>query len=177
MRMRAVSFLFLISVALTACSAWQSSRVNPSNWFGNSRAVSPAEAAEATVPQAVNPLIPQTNRFARPAPVYSGVLIDQITDLRVEQTTEGAIIIADGLAARQGAYEARLIPIDPGSPVDANGRLAYRFEVLYPDFATPIGPDATRRVAVARSVSIQDLAPVRVIRIDAARNTRESRRN
>ena len=160
--------LTLAAFVLTACGT----RLNPLNWFGNSREV----AAEAN-PEEINPLIPQTRGglFQRPDDIYPGVPIDQVTALRIEQTRSGAIILAEGIASRQGPYDVQLTPTnEEEAPVD--GVLSYTFDVVYPRLFTNVGPEQTRRVSVARSISTAELEGVRVIRIIGARNSRESSR-
>lgn len=159
---------------LSACTTWSDSRVNPSNWFGRSR---PAELNPDTIANEVNPLLPKSasdfitgNRVAS-----EGFPIDQVTSLVIERTISGAIIRAEGLASRQGAYDARLIPDTPDeTPVD--GVLSYRFVVKYPNEPTTAGSANARTVSVARSVTTQLLEPARTIRVTGEQNARESRR-
>ncbi|MEM9550527.1 MAG: hypothetical protein AAGA05_05085 [Pseudomonadota bacterium] len=172
MRAQAICGLLVATLVIGGCSAWRDSRVNPSNWFGGSRSV----PAQTDGTGELNPLIPTRGRFARQPVVFNGVLVNEVTDLRIEATNSGAIVYAEGLGAREGGYDARLTPINPENPVDENGVLAYRFELLYPEAATRAGTSATRKVPVARSLSVQDLEAVRVIRVTGATNARESRR-
>ncbi|HCE72091.1 MAG TPA: hypothetical protein DET67_13220, partial [Ruegeria sp.] len=95
---------------LTACGGWRDSRVNPSNWFGPS---TPAPI-EATAGEETNPLIPRNSGkglFARPDPEDRSILITQVTELKVEPTTTGAIISVVGVANRQGGFDTELRPI------------------------------------------------------------------
>jgi len=164
---------FLVTtLALTACSGWRTSRANPSNWFGSSRTMETTAPAEDA-----NPLIPQRSAISsRPGDAYIGVLIQEITDLRIERDPSGAIIYAEGIAARQGAYDARLIPENEDLTPDENGVLTYRFEVLYPEHPTSVGSEQMRRIIIATDLSVQALEAVRTIRVEAATNARESRR-
>ncbi len=171
MRVTVISGFILTATILTACNSWRNSSVNPSNWFGGSE-----EVAVSATPANVNPLIPPARANARPVSVYQGVLIETVSDLRVERDPTGAIILATGIATRQGAYEARLIPVIENDLPDENGVLTYTFEVLYPPDASPAGSEQTRRVSVARSVSLQTLEAVRLIRVVGATNARETRR-
>ncbi len=162
---RSVTVLVLAATLLAGCATVRESRLNPFNWFGRSV---PVEAAGDT-----NPLIPQRRAFARPEDVYRGVPIDQITELRVEPMPGGAIVTATGLAARQGPYEVRLVPL--GDPDRADLR-AYSFNVIYPAYRTAVGPARSREVTVATFLSDGELETVRMIRVQGARNARESRR-
>lgn len=158
--------LAMAVLVLAGCNT----RLNPFNWFGGSEEVDVGTGE-------VNPLLPEQRRgaFARPEEVYPGVPIDQVTDLRIERTRTGAIILVEGVAARQGPYEVRLIPQNlDEEPVD--GVLAYSFDIVYPNFNTPIGGEASRRVTAARSIGVDVLERTRVIRVVGARNARETRR-
>lgn len=163
--------IILLGVAVLVLSACNS-RLNPVNWFGNSREVVDAETGE------VNPLVPDRaglGLFRGSDAVYPGVPIDQVTDLRIERTRSGAIIVAEGIAARQGPFEVRLIPANiDEEPVD--GVLTYSFDIVYPNFTTAIGPESTRRITAARSIGNDVLERTRVVRVVGARNARESRR-
>lgn len=166
----------LLSGLLVSACGFADSRLNPFNWFGRSMEV-PVTAQE---PGEINPLLPRTTErrglFSRPPEIYPGVLIGEVTDLVVERTDDGGIIRVTGLAERQGPYEVRLVPkSDDGKP-DENGLLAYEFRVIYPARQTAIGSERTRRVTAAVSLDQLELAKVRLIRVEAATNARETRR-
>ena len=158
--------LTLAMLVLAGCNTW----ANPANWFGGSEEID-VETGE------INPLVPgeRDGLFSRPDYIYPGVPVDQVTELRIERTRSGAIILAQGVASRQGPHEVRLIPesIDE-EPID--GVLAYSFNIVYPDYNTAVGPVSTRTVTAARSISTEVLAKTRVVRVVAAGNIRESRR-
>lgn len=156
--------LTLAALVLAGCNA----RWNPFNRSG-------AQQVDLETGE-INPLVPddRVNIFAAPEEVYPGIPIDQITDLRVERTRTGAIILVEGLAAREGPFEVRLVP-DNLDEVPVDGVLTYTFAIVYPVFATPRGTEATRRVTAARSISNKQLRQTRVIRLVAERNTRETR--
>ncbi len=163
--------LALAALVLTGCGSVRESRLNPFNWFGGSREVATVSAGE------VNPLLPanQGGVLQRPDQVYAGVPIDEILELQIDRTRSGAIIVARGLAARQGPYEVRLTPLDEDeTPQD--GVLSYSFDVIYSASNTDVGPEQTRRVTVARSIGNQTLAETRIVRVVGARNAREVRR-
>ena len=157
--------LTLAAFVLAGCNA----RWNPFNRSSGEQQVD-LETGE------INPLVPgdRDSIFATPEVVYAGIPIDQITDLRIDRTRTGAIVVVEGLAARQGPFEVRLVPENVDElPVD--GVLTYTFAIVYPVFATPVGSEATRRVTAARSISNKLLEQTRVIRLVAERNTRETR--
>tara|TARA_R110002049_G_scaffold23545_6_gene83484 strand:- start:9746 stop:10264 length:519 start_codon:yes stop_codon:yes gene_type:complete len=161
------------TLLLTACGAVRDSRVNPFNWFGNSRSVAVEQTAST------NPLIPKkgglfANRRAAEE-TYEGRPFEQVTELTIERVPGGALIRATGLAARQGIYSVRLTPQnDDELPVD--GVLTYRIEGIRPETQTPQGAKPTREVIAARRVTDQTLRGVRTIRVEGALNALVARR-
>ena len=172
--MRRRVFLSLAAASVLAgCGGFRQSRVNPRNWFGRSRSRRVAEtSAENT-----NPLIPQQEDSIfrrRRTEVYEGTPVDQISEMVIERTSDGAIIRVTGLPLRQGAYDVRLISDDPkGDPV--NGQLGYRLMAVQPD-TTPQGLPRMREVRAAVFVSAPKLERTDIIRVSGARNEQVSRR-
>lgn len=163
--------LLVSTLVLSSCGGWRDSRINPTNWFGKSR------EAEVVV-ENTNPLIPVEDQKvdllgkkddADASPDFPIVIIK---DLTIARTTTGAIVTATGEAARDGAYNAELIASDP----QPEGVLEYSFRVSYPAKATLPGTPATRTIVAAVSLSNQDLAGIRLIRVVGKENARESRR-
>ena len=160
--------------ALTGCSGYRQSRINPRNWFGRSTA-RPREVAAA---DGSNPLIPEReDSIFRRGPreeVYDGTPVDQVTALAVERTSDGAIIRVTGQTVRQGAFDVRLVPEQPmDAPV--SGVLSYELQAVQPS-DTPQGPARTRLVQAGVFVSNQTLAQVTQVRVRGLRNERVSRR-
>ncbi|MEY8799745.1 hypothetical protein AB9K35_05420 [Leisingera sp. XS_AS12] len=162
--------LTLAGALVLAGCGWKESRINPVNWFGRS------EPVEVVAAEGTNPLIPEESRkrgvFSRPEAVDRSVLANQITDLQIEPTPTGAIIRATAVTSRQGAYDVELRRA--GEATD--GVLTLEFRVTFPQGPTPVGPAATRTVHAARSLSSQELAAIRIVRVNGATNARESRR-
>lgn len=166
-----LSVLLVTSLFLAGCGGWRDSRVNPTNWFGKSRSerVQPAEDA--------NPLLPKKTRgvFSKPEPEDLTVPITEVTELRVEQTTTGVIIYAEGVAARQGPFEVELRPVTTPEE-EAEGTLSLEFRVLYPRQATPVGTAHSRTVHAAHSMTKYEISSIRTIRVVAEQNVRTTRR-
>lgn len=163
--------LLVGTLVLSSCGGWRDSRINPTNWFGKSR------ETEVVVENA-NPLIPQqedkVNLLGKKddenaAPEFP---IAVIKDLSIARTATGAIITATGEASRNGAYDATLVPAEVQQP----GVLEFSFRVSYPAKATLAGTSATRTIVAAVSLSNQDLAGIRTVRVVGKENARESRR-
>lgn len=167
---KVLAALLVTSFVVSGCASVRESRINPFNWFGNSRAAPLPDQSGA----AVNPLIPTGTGglLARQGPApYRGQPVDQITDLRVERIAGGALIHARGIAPRADAHNIRLTA-DPDAPA---GTLAYRLEAEYAASGPDILPRA-RQVIAAQFLTDQQLDGIRVIRVSSQTNARESRR-
>ena len=141
-------------------------------WFGGA-----APPDDITTPiEEDNPLIPKRSGIFAPDPednVYQGTTIDAILDLAVERVPGGILILATGRSATQGAYNARLTPVNlDGAP--ENGVLTYQFQAEYMPGAG--GAPETREVTVARRLTDQELGNTRTIRVEARQNALQKRR-
>jgi hypothetical protein len=171
---KTISILLLSTFALGACGL-QDSRVNPFNWFGQSR----SEPVGTAPTESTNPLIPRGGGIfsgRRPVEaVYLGQPFQQVTDLTVEPVPGGAVIRATGLAERQGIYAVQLTPANE-EELPVNGVLTYRLEGVLPSRATAIGQVPTREVIAARRLTDQQLRGVNVIRVEGQLNAQVARR-
>lgn len=171
--MRKSLALFLAgTLILAGCGGWRDSRANPGNWFGKSRSAPVA----VEVADDVNPLIPSPGEgksiFAREEAEDLSVLVAEISALKIEPTPTGAIIYVTGVADRQGAHHLELRLVEGSAP----DTLEFTFNTLYPDDATETGSIHSRTVHAAATVSDQDMAGIRTIRVSGANNARDSRR-
>ncbi|MDK3074163.1 hypothetical protein QO034_13670 [Sedimentitalea sp. JM2-8] len=166
-----VIVLTAASLALSACG-WRDSSLNPGNWFGSSEPVQ-SVAADGSV----NALIPpeRGGLLRRPEAADLSVPIASVTKLQIDPTPSGAIILAEGVASRQGAFAAELRPVNP-ELVSDDGILELDFRVAYPPWETPVGDQRSRTVVDAYTLSRQDLSAVRLVRVRGAQNALESRR-
>lgn len=162
------------ALALSACSGWSESRVNPSNWFESS---TPAPVQVSA--NDANALVPEqrdgVRLFGRPEEEEITFPITKIDELRIEPTPSGAIVYATGTAARQGAYNARLVRVENDENAK-NGILEYTFEVSYPEYATNLGTERSRQVTDASNIGLKELKNVRLVRVRGEQNALESRR-
>jgi hypothetical protein len=167
---KSLSVLLAASLVLAGCGGWGSSRVNPMNWFGQSRSVA-VDTASAS-----NPLMPARSRVFAKAPAEDKSLpIARVTELRIEQTTTGAIVYAEGIAGRQGPYQTELRPASTEEEAEA-GILVLSFRVVYPPYDTPAGSELTRTVHEAHTLSGPELRAIKLIRVTGRDNAMESRR-
>lgn len=170
---KTLSLILVASLALGACGTIRDSRVNPFNWFGQSRS-EPIAQAENT-----NPLIPKGGGLFssnRNEPVtYAGRPFEQVTNLTIERVPGGVLIRATGLAARQGIYAVQLTPANEDEEA-VDGVLTYRLEGIRPNRNTAVGTKPTREVIAARRVTDKQLAGVRRIRVEGQLNAQVARR-
>lgn len=168
-----LSVLVVAGLLLSSCGGWRDSRINPGNWFGNSRSVPVAATATET-----NPLMPGTSRkgmFSRPDPVDYSLPIAKVTELRIEPTPTGAIVYAEGVAARQGPFSTELRRVTTEEEVE-KGVMSFSFRVVYPTDATFVGNERSRTVHEAYTLRAQDLDGVKLVRVVGRDNALESRR-
>jgi len=181
--------LLIATLAVSSCGGWRDSNANPRNWFGGGPSPSAQPTGTPINPsdrQTGNPLIDNDDsanlvfgetitlanarglfRRGRTVP-YTAPLVDQIKDVNVERLPTGVIVRVTGEPLREGAFDVRLVQINPDGPV--NGVLEFTFNAYQPaDFGR--GTEITRRIEVAEFVSNADLAEVSEIRIRALQNT------
>lgn len=158
--------LLATSLLLSGCG-WRS-------WFGRNDA---PPAGDLTAIEPTNPLIPQERRsvFKRDEPQDNSVLIERVTKLQIDQTPTGAIILAEGIANRQGAYGSMLRPTGEDL-VSEDGVLNLEFRVIYPGYPTPVGSERSREVTDALSLTRQELRNVKQVVVTGSGNAMQSRR-
>ncbi|WP_299147555.1 hypothetical protein [uncultured Tateyamaria sp.] len=178
MRLRTVS-LFVALIALTACGAVRDSRVNPFNWFGQSRS-QPVQRSEE--PKEVNPLIPVDRgpglfaSLRRGNEEYFGTPIDQVSELVIERVPGGAIVRATAIADVDNVYDVRLIPANDDLEPDEDGVLVYQVEGVHPEDRRRTTTQRQRTFVVADRITDRKLADIRSIRVEGGRNAQSSAR-
>ena len=173
--MRRITILLIITAfGLSACGTVRDSRINPFNWFGGGR------EAPAEQPQSDNPLIPErtggifgSSRAEREA--YTGVPVDVVRDIIVEQVPGGAIVRATGVSRYQNVFDVQLTPADDDE-AEEDGVLDFRLEARIPRKPVAGGPERLRTFVAARVLTENDLEGVTQIRVSAADNARVTSR-
>lgn len=146
--LRALVVLSLI-LSLSACGT----RLNPLNWFGGER-----EQRIRVDPDAA----------ARDVVVDGRVLVTEIIQLSVEQTTAGAIIRATGVTPSQGYFNAELVEVE-----GTETGLVYEFRA-----AAPIGnaTPGVQQIVAGTTLTVGRLAGIRSITVVAQANNRSVNR-
>ncbi|MBF9036300.1 hypothetical protein HKCCE2091_18810 [Rhodobacterales bacterium HKCCE2091] len=142
MAMRVVILLGAV-LTLAACE----SRLNPWNWFGNAR--------EERVAVEAAPAVPEDPRG----------LVDQVQRVSVDRLPTGAVVTAIGIPPRQGYWEAELVEVGR-----EGGNLVLEFRIAEPITPTDVGSPRSREVYAAFDLSNHDLAEIRQITVEGARN-------
>ena len=132
--------MLAVTLTLTACGRVAESRLNPFNWFGRD-SVETAAAA------------PQD------ASSDGRLLVDQITELAVDPTPEGAIIRAVGLPQTQGFWDAELVRVNGADP----SVVVYEFRVLPPVARRAVSSTQSREIIAGAALTNRELARVRAI--------------
>ncbi|TFL18223.1 hypothetical protein [Jannaschia formosa] len=99
-------------------------------------------------------------------------LVDQIVSLEIAPTPGGAIVSAVGLPPTQGYWDADLVRV----PTEEPSVLLLEFRLLPPPEPRPVGTQPSREVLAGRVLSLQDLAGISTIAVQAQRNRATSRR-
>ncbi len=147
-----------LGLAVAACDT--GINLNPLTWFNS---LSADEGLVALEPA-----------DGWPDDVDRRLVIDQVTALRIEKTTAGAIVHATGLPPRLGYWDAELVAENDGEPV--NGVLTYIFKVATPRWATDASTPYARTIEAAAFIPNVKLTAVRSIRVMGAQNSRTAGR-
>jgi len=146
-------------LTITACATITESRFNPLNWFGTS------EEVVTSTPR--NELPPLVRADQAGQTVEGRALIAQITDLRVDRTPGGAIIVATGLAESQGYFNAQLVRRSL-----ENGVLTFDFRAEAPATFEAAGSTATRQITAATQLDRAALSGVTTIIVNSQSGSR-----
>lgn len=153
--------LLVLSLAfgLSACDTGLNlSSLNPFNWFSSSD----------------EELVVLTPEDGYDDSADRRIAVAQVTALRIEKTTSGAIVHATGLPPRQGYWDAELVAENNGEP--DGGVLTYVFRIAEPRWRTPTSSPYARSVEVAEFIPNIKLERIRTIRVQGATNVLSSRR-
>ncbi len=158
-RIARLFFALSLAFGLTACDGGID--LNPFNWLSGSS--KPGDDMVTLEPSG-----------GYPADADRRLVIDQVTALRIERTTAGAIVHATGLPPRLGYWDAELVAENDGEPV--NGVISYVFRIATPRWATRASTPYARSIEVAQFISNAKLRDVTSIRVTGTQNSLTARR-
>jgi hypothetical protein len=142
--LRALTALSLC-FTLAACGE---SRLNPVNWFGTER------EERITVTEVERPTDPRA-------------LVAEVSSLSIETTTSGAIVTATALNETTGYWQAGLVRTEI-----VDGIATYEFRAAPPPEGAVSGPEPSRQIVAAATLSQRELAGLRSITVIARTNRR-----
>jgi hypothetical protein len=105
--------------------------------------------------------------------VDSRPLVAELTNLRIEPTPGGVIVLADGLPPFQEYWQPDLVPAPGEAPA---GTLVFDFRLREPVDTALRGPASARTVHAAAYVTTPALAGIRTITVRSASNSLSRRR-
>ncbi|MBN2629775.1 MAG: hypothetical protein JXR75_04460 [Rhodobacteraceae bacterium] len=139
-------------LVLTSCGMVRESRLNPFNWFGRSERVQTTAAVAA--------------------PAEDVVRVADVVSLAIEPYSGGAIVRATGVMESQGWWNAELVEVEGEDPT----HLTLDFRILPPPTRSPVGPQRTREVTAAITLTPQRLETITRVTVQGARSARTTRR-
>jgi len=152
---RAVVSLLVVAVTVSACGSIRDSRMNPRNWFGESRVEAPTLGPTSDV-------------------VDNRALVGHISGLTIESTSSGAIVRAVGVTPSAGWWDPELVPENFGRPVD--GVLTFRFLAAAPQEPTAGTSEAARTITAVYALTQAQLDVTSSLVVTGADNSRRARR-
>lgn len=153
--MRKVFLLLVMIPFIAGCSdfgGFGDSQYNPVNWFDGDE-----EAEELAY---IEPVVTEDPRQ----------LVLEVTSLGFEPTSDGMMVIATGLPATQGFWDAELVPTNNGLPLD--GILTYRFVAAPPPDSNLTEDGVTTEINAIKLVLDQNLRGVTHVKVLAETNVR-----
>jgi hypothetical protein len=159
---RGILLTALVVATTSGCARLADSAVNPLNWFGGGGA-----QQVAADPAERRPLVPETRGAVV---VDQRVPVQRITELSVDRTPYGALVSATGLADSPGYFNADLVPVSI-----EGGELTLELRAEAPPAFEAGGAPASRRITVGYTLTPEQLAALRRVRVTGAENSRSVR--
>ncbi len=146
-----LAVLFLVSACTS--SGVSADRLNPVNWFKTNTEAEQIEEMAA-------PAVSEDSRELLPV----------ISSLEAQPfgSDGGVILIAAGVPPTFGYYDAALVPVNDGQPIE--GELVYEFRAAPPVGDVEVGTEESRELTVARTLTVNELRGVETIRVIAGAN-------
>ncbi len=144
-----LAVLFLVSACTS--SGVSADRLNPVNWFKSN---TEAEQIDETAP-----IVSEDSRELLPV----------ISSLEAQPFGAGGVIlIAGGVPPTFGYYDAALVPVNDGQPIE--GELVFEFRAAPPVGDVEVGTEESRELTTATTLTEAELSGVGTIRVIAAAN-------
>ena len=157
-----LAVLMIATLVLAGCGGFRDSRVNPRNWFGESR----SEARSGA--QARGELGPTTAR------IDNRPLVPQVSAMSIERTSSGAIVRAEAVMPSAGWWDPQLVAENSGRAV--GGVLTFRFVAAAPVNPVAVPNPAARTISAVVALTQAQLDTTSEVVVVGAENTRRARR-
>lgn len=151
-----VMALVCAALVLGGCGGLRDSRINPRNWFGESR-----QAAR-----------PDLGRMS--STIDNRPMVPEVSTLQIERTSSGAIIRAEAVMPVAGWWDAELLTENFGRPVD--GVLTLRFVAAAPRQPVAAASPAARSITAVYTLNQADLDTIAEVVVVGEGNARRIRR-
>lgn len=148
--------LICAALVLTGCGSLRDSRINPMNWFGESRQVERSELGQTSDVIDNRPLVPE------------------VATMVIERTSSGAIIRAEAVMPTAGWWDPELLAENFGRPVD--GVVTLRFVAAAPRQPVPAANPAARTITAVYTINEADLDTIAEVVVTGEANARRVRR-
>jgi hypothetical protein len=148
--------LVCAALVLAGCGGIRESRMNPMNWFGESRASERPDLGRTSDTIDNRPMVPE------------------VSTLVIERTSSGAIIRAEAVMPSGGWWDAELLSENFGRPID--GVLTLRFVAAAPRTPVPAPNAAARTITAVYAINQADLDTIAEIVVAGEGNARRIRR-
>jgi|GEM_PF-3008741 len=154
---RYCAFLALLLLASCGNLGDRLDALNPLNLFGDDAPVEGSDTADTA------------GQVEIAQPDDGRIEIPRVMNVRLDYTSSGVIVRADGEAPSLGFHSADLSPLNFGQP-DGNGAIWYAFRATPPAIAQPGGDAFLRTLSVANFIPNSRLRNVQSVTITGAEN-------
>lgn len=151
-----LAILVIASLALAGCGGVRQSRLNPMNWFGESRAEARSSLGQTSSMIDNRPLVPQ------------------VSAMTIERTSSGALVRAEAVMPSAGWWDPSLEAENFGRP--QNGVLTFRFVAAAPRSPVAVPGEGARTITAVVALTQAQLDTTAEIVVLGAQNSRRARR-
>ncbi|MFN4098949.1 MAG: hypothetical protein ACK4GT_04155 [Pararhodobacter sp.] len=151
-----LAVLLITTLVLAGCGGLRDSRVNPLNWFGESRAGARPDLGPTGAVNDNRPLVPQ------------------VSAMSIERTSSGAIVRAEAVMPTAGWWDPQLVAENSGRV--QGGVLTFRFVAAAPRNPVAVPNPAARTITAVVALTQAQLDTTSEVVVVGAGNSRSARR-
>jgi len=151
-----LALLLITTLVLAGCGGFRDSRINPRNWFGESRAEARPDLGPTSAVTDNRPLVPQ------------------VSALSIERTSSGAIVRAEAVMPSAGWWDPQLVAENAGRA--PGGVLTFRFVAAPPQTPVFVPSPAARTITAVVALTQAQVDTTSEVVVVGAENSRRARR-